>query len=1760
MSGFMRKAALVVGAVALVATTAGLAAPAVAATATTAATAGGVAGVSASTLAAIGTYGGLAAGVLSAVSAATAPGMSNQGSATSFQTNPQSGLPYAMGRTRMSGLRFFADTNTRPGYTKFNDLLWFGALLSIGGQIEQLERFTIDNEVVTFDGSGNAVGNYRDYQGQKLHMGGPQASALALTLGGGAAPGWTAQHRLSGITHAMWALRYNKEGEMYGAGAPEPAWIGKWVRVYDPRLDSTYPGGSGPCRALNEATYVWSQNPGLHALTWALGRWQNGKRTCGIGAPVPTIRIGDFVECANVCDANAWKVGGVEWTTDSKWDTLKRILQAGGARPTKTGAMIGCMVSTPRTAIATIESRHLLGSLSIAATKSRRDRFNSVIPRYVDEDSDWSVISGTAITVPEYVTADKGQRTKEIDYPLVQVFSGETAMQPGQLAAYDIVNSREAGPITFTTGPEWIGLKTGDVVLLNVPEEGLANQPILITRRAPDPATGKVSFSAQTETYSKHAYALGQSTTPPAPFSLTPPDLKPPAPIATSWAASGTTTGEGLPAIIVVGESDMPSADAVLIDYRKVGEDDWNRAAIVSANAPVQHVIAPLESETGYQVRIGYRVEQIDGDFIILGAVTGVGKLSGIEDGATVGGTIGVDIRIPEIPGIPAPPGLLRNDLLSLGADGVLTYQPYPDNADVKEIIGQVAIPDIAGQLELQPDGSLQFITPGGDVQIIGRIRLPDLGAASEASRRQLESAVDQLGAAVARAVSEASQTRETFRDAGFYVDPTSGEIRLSAIDQTRERISTAEFRLSAAESSITLRATTSYVDGRIAQLVLDPSQFPVYEGIELRVSDVEVRLSGAEASIAQKATLIDLNLLGGRVSNAEQTIDALAGQIVLKVDRTEFNAVEARVSTAEQTIEALGDSASIVQALSVVRILPAEAASAQENALRALLSGDLAARNQVAAIASARTEITAKINGDMSAEVRARTELAVRVGAAEASAFTETQARIEQGQAITLQVTQLTSQFNDTTANFSAQIATLASDTEALAARSDALEVGVGDNAAAIAQEQAARIAEDGEIRASAREAVSAARGLNARVDAVLDIVTRDLLRGDARARELSGSIAAARQEITAKVNGDVEAVVARVSILLARMGKAEAAIVLEEIARATQNEAIVSQLQTLSATVGDANATFTQQIGALANDALAAILRMDGMQSAIGDNAAAINSEASTRAQADGRIEAAAGQTVAAVRNVDGSAAKAAEQALRALLTGDAAQRDAKSSIAAARQEVTAKINGDVDVVVQRLVVLLARLGMAEASIALEQYTRATAIGAIATQVGTLAASIDHVSGLVVEETIARADADGALAQQIVALKAEVDGDVADLSANITQANQARADGDSALALSIDTLRAEKNSDLGDISAEIYVEQQARIDGQNALASRIDAVEVESDSLASSVQTETQARIDGDGALAAQVTSLKAEKDDDVANLVAGINLANQVRADEDEVLAASVDTLRAEKNSDVAAVVAEVVTERQARIDDDAVIAASVEALRVEKNSDLGSLSAELSTERQARLDEDGALAAEVDTLAVTVNDHTAELTQQSAVLVDLEGRTAIQFRIAATDPDGTTYIEIARQSGTGEIVLGGNTRILGDIITPGTITAREIEAAGVTRAYDASNANAFTATATMTDVVAITVVMDRPGTIMLHAAYQLTVGSGGSWSAAIAVETNVLQTGSGAANNNYAVFMRSTQVPAGTYVCEVRLAGSGTTINAGGCSLLVLRTYV
>lgn len=621
----LKVAAIVVGVVALAATAV--------------ATFGASLGIAASIVAAAGTVASVAsiASVAIGVGAQLATpkaGFSNEGNPLDFQTNPNSGLPYVIGRTRQSGVKIAGRTAASPSWTK-HDLVFFGALLSCA-PILSVESFAADNIAISFDGSGNAVtSGYVGWMAQKVSLGPtPQTTALSLSLNGTAFPGWTSAHKLSGMAHALIGYRYDSEGNHYQGGVPEPSWIILGRKCYDPRKDSTYPGGSGAHRWNDESTWEWSRNPGLNALAWTIGRYANGKLVCGIGAPIETIRIWEFVECANVNDANGWGLGGVEYTSDSKWDVFSRMLRAGGAVPTKSGAMIGCRVNTPRVSIGTVESADFLDELIFPLTKPRRNRFNTVLPRYASEAHGWQVITGSEMTVPAYVTADGGKkRTKGIDFPLVQAEIGQSGFdgnkQVGELAMYEIVNSREAGPIQFTTGPKWSGVHSGDCVVLNKPEDDIANVKVLITGVTADPATGKFHFTAETETDSKHAFALGKTTTPPPAPTLTVPPGAVSVPSPSDWTVTPITMADGQPGLRLSGTITDPVADSLLVGLSVAGAGQWVAQPTLSGAGVVRYDIGPLDSSVSWDVRIAYSAAGRAGDWLeISGIATGLSDIA----------------------------------------------------------------------------------------------------------------------------------------------------------------------------------------------------------------------------------------------------------------------------------------------------------------------------------------------------------------------------------------------------------------------------------------------------------------------------------------------------------------------------------------------------------------------------------------------------------------------------------------------------------------------------------------------------------------------------------------------------------------------------------------------------------------------------------------------------------------------------------------------------------------------------------------------------------------------------------------------------------------------------------------------------------------------------------------------------------------------------------------------------------------------------
>ncbi|ARS29088.1 hypothetical protein [Sphingomonas sp. KC8] len=642
MSKFLRTAAFVVGAVALVVATAGIgAAPAIgaagaglgagggAAAAGVAAVSANIAGISAATMTAI-------ASGLSAAAALTAkkPSVSGGGAQSSFKADPSAGIPYAMGRTSTGGnIVFHRAADGWSGKTN-NDLSDFVAILSGAGPIDAIESFQSDGVAVTFDASGNAIpSDFRDFMFQKWQLGAsPEATAINVSAGYSARPsGWTTSHKLSGYAAAMLRLRYDSKGRHYQNGTPQPAWVLRGVKVYDPRLDSTYPGGSGACRALNEATYVYSENPYLHALTWCLGRYQNNVRILGVGAPVAAIDVAAFVEGANIADANGWKVGGVVYSTDTKWEVLKAILQAGGGEPMRLGAKISCLINTPRVSLATVTVDDVVGEVSVQATQPQRDRINGVVPRYREPNAGWEIVPAAPVRVADYVTLDGGQRTKEIEYSLVQNLN-----QAVQLARYDIENAREFGPITLPLKLRWMGYKPGDCVTVVTPEVGLDGQLVLLLNRALEPTTGIVTLTGRSETAGKHPFALGQTGVAPATPSVVGPPLVP-TPTTDEWTISDNKlAGDGVdaPAVVVVGAADPSIITAIIFEYRvytgtQGADDDWKSLGVDPPDTTNRTITAILGT-TQYQVSIRYRIRDSLGARLILGPVTTVPPKTGL--------------------------------------------------------------------------------------------------------------------------------------------------------------------------------------------------------------------------------------------------------------------------------------------------------------------------------------------------------------------------------------------------------------------------------------------------------------------------------------------------------------------------------------------------------------------------------------------------------------------------------------------------------------------------------------------------------------------------------------------------------------------------------------------------------------------------------------------------------------------------------------------------------------------------------------------------------------------------------------------------------------------------------------------------------------------------------------------------------------------------------------------------------------------------
>lgn len=569
------------------------------------------------------------------INAAMAPKVeAAEGRPTEWSADPDAPIPFVFGLRGVAGQIVHRDT-----FGPDNRYQGIVTVYSGGGPVNGYGSFYVDGTARTFTGEtmdGTPTASL--YRQTKLGAQ-PDTVLTSPSLPGSyTLSGWGASHKLSGMACSMITLFQDGNFKRWPTGEPKVIQEVQGVLAWDPRLDSTWPGGAGACRLATPATWVYSTNGAIHALKWALGIEHNGVMVGGIGASVGAIDVTALIDAANVADTNGWTCGAVAYSLDDKFQVYAALLQAAGAIPARRAGMISCISRGAAPAsIVTISAADTAGPFEFQAGAPREGRINTAIPRCVSSAHDWGMVDLSPVLSATYVTEDGGAtRSRGIDYPYVT-----DEDQAAQLARYDIADSREGITGTIPLKPYLRDLDPGDCFTITEDGFAMSGQKCLVLSRSYDPASDVVSVTFRSETNAKHAWALSGTGTLPATPTLgyTDPEVVP-TPSGSDWSIAAGSGG--VPSLVITGA--VPSTvtvKGVVVEWKTAAGSVWT--TLPESNTDVVRIDIPgLTANTSHNVRIYYRN--------LYGTLGASLALSATTTGYVQGGGIAVDtVDTPQI-------------------------------------------------------------------------------------------------------------------------------------------------------------------------------------------------------------------------------------------------------------------------------------------------------------------------------------------------------------------------------------------------------------------------------------------------------------------------------------------------------------------------------------------------------------------------------------------------------------------------------------------------------------------------------------------------------------------------------------------------------------------------------------------------------------------------------------------------------------------------------------------------------------------------------------------------------------------------------------------------------------------------------------------------------------------------------------------------------------------------------------------------------
>ena len=295
---------------------------------------------------------------------------------------------------------------------------------------------------------------------------------------------WPATSTLTGCAYVY--LKVKRTGNSKKAESVLPQGIpsrvtiiGKGMKVYDPRLDSTVTGGSGTHRADDQTTWEYSHsgtdignNPALQILAYRLG-WQiNSKLAVGKGMLPERLDLPSFITAANICDEPVTlAIGGTQRRyethavfseNDATSSVENALLFACAGRMTDHNGKLGIALAYNDLTGTLYEftDDDVLGAFDWNPSPSIHETHNIIRGRWTDPSSNslYQMVDYPAIRI---TSPDGIDRTLTIDLPVVQ--DGKRAQR---IAKQILQREQYQGTFAAIFGIRAWGVKVGDPVKL----------------------------------------------------------------------------------------------------------------------------------------------------------------------------------------------------------------------------------------------------------------------------------------------------------------------------------------------------------------------------------------------------------------------------------------------------------------------------------------------------------------------------------------------------------------------------------------------------------------------------------------------------------------------------------------------------------------------------------------------------------------------------------------------------------------------------------------------------------------------------------------------------------------------------------------------------------------------------------------------------------------------------------------------------------------------------------------------------------------------------------------------------------------------------------------------------------------------------------------------------------------------------------------------------------------------------------------------